>query len=111
MKREMKAVGRYFGHVTESVGLDGHTIYVTLENWGITVAMKHVLCEDGKERTIYTREPDTFFTVPGYTSAYGKTVSGFCSSGYGDERIRFYATGKYKDFLIEKKFEIEKETK
>lgn len=101
----MKAVGRYFGHVREYPGLDGHTIYVELVNWGMTIAMKNVLCEDGKERTVYTRTPDTFFTVPGYTSAYGKTVSGFCYYDSKKERIVFSATGKYQNMLVEKMIE------
>lgn len=99
----MQQVGKNFGSVKETLSQDGHTIYVQMGMWQQTVAMKHVLCEDGKKRTIYTREADTFFTVPGYTHAYGKTVSGFVSYDSDLERFTFKAMGKYKDFLLERR--------
>lgn len=95
----MKRVGNNYGHVTESLSQDGHTIDVHMGMWHQLVAMRNVLCEDGKERTIYTREPDTFFTVPGRTSARGKTVTGFVSYDSDIERFTFKATGKHRDLI------------
>lgn len=95
----MKRVGNFFGEVTERLSQDGHTIDVYLGPWQQLVCMKNVLCEDGRERTIYTREADTFFTVPGRTSAKGKTVTGFVSYDSDIERFTFKATGKYRDLL------------
>lgn len=99
----MQRVGRYYGVTEDSPSQDGKTVYVHMGPWNQVVAMKNVLCEDGKERMIYTREPDTFFTVPGRTSAYGKTVTGFISYDSDLERFTFKATGKYRDFLLERK--------
>jgi hypothetical protein len=98
----MQRIGNYYGTVTESLSQDGHTIAVHMGPWQKTVAMRNVLCEDGKERTIYTRDADTFFTVPGRTSAYGKTVTGFVSYDSDIERFTFKAMGKYRDFLTDR---------
>lgn len=99
----MQRVGKNFGFATESLSQDGKTIYVSMGPWRQTVAMKNVLCEDGKERTIYTRDPDTFFTVPGYTYAYRKTVTGFVSYDSDLERFTFKATGRHVNLLLEMK--------
>ena len=95
-------IGNYYGNVRESLSQDGKTVHVHIGPWHQLAAMRNVLCEDGKERTIYTREPDTFFTVPGRTSAYGKTVTGFVSYDDNLERFTFKATGKYRDLLTSK---------
>ena len=96
----MKRVGRFYGRIHEQVSRDGHTVLVTLTDWGITVAMRNVLCADGKERLIYTREPDTFFTVPGYTYAHGKTISGFVTHDSLLDRHVFVATGKNAGVIV-----------
>lgn len=98
----MQRVGNHFGRVTEQLSQDGRTINVMIGPWSQRVAMKNVLCEDGQERTIYTREADTFFTVPGRTSAYGKTITGFVSYDDDKERFTFKSTGKYRDLLTSK---------
>lgn len=69
------------------------TIYHRQGPWQILVKMSRVLCEDGVERTIRVREPDTFFTVPGVTHAKGKTITGFVSYDDNLERMVFHATG------------------
>jgi len=81
------------------ISRDGRAIYVIREPWHQIVAMRRVLCEDGRERTIQTREPDTFFTCPGRTHARGRTVTGFVAYDDAAERFRFYATGKHRDLL------------
>lgn len=96
----MKRVGNYYGDVTERPSGDGHTIFVHLGPWQQIVAMRNVLCEDGKERTIYTREADTFFSAPGRTRALGHTVTGFVSVDDAINRWTFKATGKHRDLLL-----------
>lgn len=78
---------------------DGRTVCVQWGPWSQTIKMKNVLCEDGRERTIHTRDPDTFFTVPGRTWARGKTVTGFVSYDNDLERFTFKAGGKHRDLL------------
>lgn len=95
----MRRVGNNYGNVVERPSDDGHTILVHMGMWDQCVAMRNVLCEDGKERTIYTREPDTFFTIPGRTSAKGKTVTGYVTYDSDKERHTFIVTGKYRDLL------------
>lgn len=55
--------------------------------------MSRVLCEDGRERTITVREPDTFFTIPGFTHTRGKTVQGYVSFDSDKGRMVFRSTG------------------
>jgi hypothetical protein len=78
------------------VSQDGHTVDYYYGPWNQLVKMAHVLCEDGIERTINVREPDTFFSIPGRTQAYGKTVTGFVSYDSDLERFTFkaYTYGK-----------------
>ena len=54
----------------------------------------NVLCPDGHKRTVYQRSywdgrrwcayADTYFSVPAYVHAYGKTVRGYVGSEDGE---------------------------
>lgn len=79
------------------------------------------LCSDGKVRTCQVGKPDTMFSIPARTKAFGKTVTGFVhiSHNWADENdhggldapvLRFTADHKYKALFCEQRHNHE-ETK
>ena len=76
-------------------------VYVTYGPWGILIAIKNVLCSDGKRRRVrITGEADSAFTCPGSVSVKGKTVSGYVISvSGGDEEFVAYTYRKNSDLL------------
>jgi len=71
------------------------------------------LCTDGHVRTFQCGIPDTYFSIPARTKAYGKTVTGFLhtSDTYDDGKyqqvLKFTADKKYRS-LFEQMREINK---
>jgi hypothetical protein len=64
--------------------------------------MTNVLCSDGKRRVVWTGYPDTFFTIPARTQAFGRTVTGYVTTGEdddGNECHIFRATGKHSEIF------------
>jgi hypothetical protein len=60
--------------------------------WGPSLTyVAGAICEDGTPANWFkTREPDTWFSVPGYVHRAGKRIVGFLTGG-GDEPYRFVA--------------------
>lgn len=70
------------------------------------------LCSDGKVRTCQVGIPDTFFSIPARTKAFGKTITGFVhiSDNWKEDLVcgndkpvlRFTADGKYRALFCER---------
>jgi hypothetical protein len=67
------------------------------------------LCSDGRVRTCQVGIPDTFFSIPARTKAFGRSVTGYCymSEHWEDDVVigndapvlRFTADGKYRELF------------
>ena len=63
--------------------------------------VKGILCKDGIKRIYHkTGEPDTFFSMPGYVTVKGKTVTGYLTTNNdGAYEFRPYAYGKNHNLI------------
>lgn len=76
----------------------------------ITAGRKaRAMCSDGKLRIFQTGIPDTYFSIPARTKAYGKTVTGFLhTSDVWDDKtykkvLSFTADGKNKHLISQRR--------